>query len=56
MTEEGRFRLRLATRRAMRHDEADTPVFNPVTTEVTPLFKPISPEQAHDIGSIALSG
>lgn len=47
--------LHFAAKRAKRLDEADTPTFKPITTEATPLFKPIEPQQAQDIGSIALS-
>jgi len=55
MTEDIKFRLEAVAKRAMRLDELDTPTFKPVTAEVTPRFKPITPDQAQNVGSIAIN-
>lgn len=55
MTEEQNPHLYFSKRRAMRLDEADTPTFKPITTEATPLFKPVLPEQAaRTLGHLAI--
>lgn len=54
MTEEQNPHLYFSKRRAMRLDEADTPTFKLITTEATPLFKPVLPEQARTLGHLAI--